>query len=246
MAVIPRFRMVAGPNGSGKTTLWQWLEREYAVNFYVPLNADAMFAEATGRGVLRAPLPVDSESLERFLDSGGYPAEVTEAFRDGRIRLAGDCFRFSGTAAATTYTVALLANYFRDRMIEAGMSFSQETVFSHPDKPAALQRARERGFRTYLYFVATENPGLNIARVRQRALSGGHDVPAGKIVARYARSLGQVREALPWLSRAYFFDNSGRGMRFLASFEAASGLSLAVPEESLPAWFLRHVATPHP
>ena len=44
MALIPRFRMVAGPNGSGKTTLWQWLEREYAVNFYVPINADAMFS----------------------------------------------------------------------------------------------------------------------------------------------------------------------------------------------------------
>ncbi len=127
-----------------------------------------MFAEVASKGVLRAPLPVDRPSLERFLDTGGYPGTVTAAFRDGRIRLLGDCFRFTGEGSATTYTVALLANYFRDRMIEAGMSFSQKTVFSHPDKPASLRRARERGFRTYLYFVATDNPALNAERVRQR------------------------------------------------------------------------------
>lgn len=240
--MIPRFRMVAGPNGSGKTTLWQWLEGEYAVNFYTPINADAMFAEVASKGVLRAPLPVDKPSLERFLDTGGYPGTVTAAFRDGRIRLLGDCFRFTGEGSATTYTVALLANYFRDRMIEAGMSFSQETVFSHPDKPASLRRARERGFRTYLYFVATDDPALNAERVRQRALAGGHDVPAEKIAARYGRSLGQVRAALQDVSRAFFFDNSGTGMRFLASYHETAGLNPVVPPETMPAWFLHHVA----
>ena len=242
MAMIPRFRMVAGPNGSGKTTLWDWLEREYAVNFYTPINADAMFAEAASKGVLRAPLPVDGASLDRFLDTGGYPDAVTSAFRDGRIRMLGDCFRFTGEGSATTYTVALLANYFRDRMIEAGMSFSQETVFSHPDKPASLRRARARGFRTYLYFVATDDPALNAERVRQRALAGGHDVPAEKIAARYGRSLGQVRTALSDVSRAFFFDNSGTGMRFLASYDETAGLHPAVLPETMPAWFVRHVA----
>ncbi len=246
MALIPRFRMVAGPNGSGKTTLWQLLERKYAVNFYVPINADAMFAEACARGVLRAPLPVDAESLERFLVSGGYPGDVTAAFRDGHIQMAGDCFRFVGAGSVTTYTVALLANYFRDRMIEAGMSFSQETVFSHPDKLDALRRAKARGFRTYLYFVATDDPALNIERVRQRSLSGGHGVPTEKIVARYARSLEQVKLALQAVSRAFFFDNSGDGMRYLASFDETSGLHLKVPQDELPVWFLRHVADTRP
>lgn len=244
MALIPRFRMVAGPNGSGKTTLWQWLEREYAVNFYVPINADAMFSEVALRGVLRAPLPVDAGSLARFLDASGYSGEVTEKFRDGSILLAGDCFRFRGEGSATTYTVSLLANYFQSRLLEARTSFSQETVFSHPSKPEALKIAQERGFRTYLYYVATDDSGINVARVRQRVREGGHDVSAEKIVARYGRSLGQIRAALPWTSRAYFFDNSGNGMRYLASFEATSGMHLAVPEAALPGWFVRFAGAP--
>lgn len=242
MALISRFRLVAGPNGSGKTTLWQLLERKYAVNFYVPINADAMFAEASSHGVLPAPLPVDMGLLERFLDTGGYPSVVTAAFRDGRIQLLGDCFHFVSVGSVTTYTVALLANFFRDQMIDAGMSFSQETVFSHPDKLAALQQAKARGFRTYLYFVATDDPVLNIERVRQRTLTGGHGVPAEKIVARYVRSLEQVRPALQMVSRAFFFDNSGHGMRYLASFDETSGLHLETSAESMPLWFSRHVA----
>lgn len=237
MAVTPRFRMVAGPNGSGKTTLWRWLAHAYAVNFYTFINADDMFAEATARGFLRAPLPIDGASLDRFVAGSGYPDEVQRPFRDGRIALSGDCFRFVDGKTATTYTVSLLANFFQSRMIEAGTSFSQETVFSHPGKVEALKKAQTRGFRTYLYFVATDNPAVNVGRVRQRAKAGGHDVPVGKIVDRYHRSLGQIASALPWVSRAYFFDNSGSTMRFLAEYGEGADLRLAVPLETVPGWF---------
>ena len=48
------------------------------------------------------------------------------------------------------------------------MSFSFETVFSHPAKIDILRRAFESGYRTYLYFIATETPEINIARIAQR------------------------------------------------------------------------------
>ena len=47
-------------------------------------------------------------------------------------------------------------------------SFSFETVMSHPSKVDVLRDARGRGFRTLLYFVATESAALNVARVKQR------------------------------------------------------------------------------
>jgi predicted ABC-type ATPase len=40
--MTPRFRMIAGPNGSGKTTLAAQLTSDYAVNFYLMLNADSL------------------------------------------------------------------------------------------------------------------------------------------------------------------------------------------------------------
>ena len=60
---------------------------------------------------------------------------------------------------------------------------------SSPDKIDFLAEARRRGFRTYLYYVATVDPLININRVANRVRMGGHPVPEEKIVSRYARSL---------------------------------------------------------
>ncbi len=70
-----------------------------------------------------------------------------------------------------------------------------------------LKQAQLAGYRTYLYFIATEDPSINIARVRARVHFGGHDVPQEKII-RYARSLDLAAEAIRYANRAYFFDNS--------------------------------------
>ena len=101
----------------------------------------------------------------------------------------------------------------------------------------ALDKARSMGFRTYLYFVATEDAAINADRVARRHAQGGHDVPAEKIVQRYVRSLTNVQLALPHLSRAYFFDNSGDEMRYLASYVEGEGLALQSLESTMPRWF---------
>ncbi len=61
------------------------------------------------------------------------------------------------------------------------MTFTFETVMSHPDKIELLHKAQQSGFRTYLYYVATEDPEINISRVENRVSSGGHPVPREKI-----------------------------------------------------------------
>ena len=233
--MTPRFRMIAGPNGSGKTTLCAHLSAAYSVNFYSMINADRMFAVAAASRSLPMPFPVDAAAFARHLAESSYPADVLAPFRNGRIVLDDDCFRFRTARAVTTYTVSLLANFAQESMIAAGQSFSQETVFSHPGKIEALRRARERGFRTYLYFVATETPAISAFRVQSRVRKGGHEVPVGKIVSRYERSLANVVPALPFLSRAYFWDNSGAGFRFLAEYEEEKGFTHL--DSRLPAWF---------
>jgi predicted ABC-type ATPase len=44
---------------------------------------------------------------------------------------------------------------------------------SSPDKVALLEKSRLLGYRTYLYFIATEDPQINIARVKSRVHLGG-------------------------------------------------------------------------
>ena len=236
-----RFRMIAGPNGSGKSTLTAWLMKDYAVNFYTMLNADNVFAQVKQTAALFAPFPIDRKSLVSYVERTEYSKREKDRFRSGEIAVDADCIRFTRAEAVNSYAIALLVNFFQDECINRGTSFSQETVFSHSSKVAALEKACLAGFRTYLYFVATDDVGINVDRVARRYAQGGHDVPPEKIQARYDRSLMNVPKALPYLSRAFFFDNSGEEMRYLACFSAERGLETHTPAEELPRWFARHI-----
>ena len=229
--------MVAGPNGSGKSTLAAWLAQDYAVNFYTMLNADEVFAEVSRTGACFVPFPVEASSLLAYVEKSQYAEGEKTFFRSGAIAVDFDCVRFHAAGAVNSYTVAMLVNFLQDECIKRGISFSQETVFSHSSKIAALEKARSMGFRTYLYFVATDDAAINADRVARRHAQGGHAVPAEKIVRRYVRSLANVPLALPHLSRAYFFDNSGDEMRYLASYSEDDGFELQLSESIMPRWF---------
>ena len=232
-----RFRIVAGPNGSGKSTLVSYLTQDYAVNFYMMLNADDVFAQAKRTGAFFVPFPVDTAALLAYVESSQYPETEKSFFRSGAISVDFDCVRFHATDALDSYTIAMLVNFLQDECLNRGVSFSQETVFSHPSKVAAIEKARRMGFKTYLYFIATDDVDINTDRVAKRYAQGGHDVPPEKIAKRYARSIANVPRALPYLARAFFFDNSTAEMRYLASFSEENGISVHQPESALPHWF---------
>lgn len=234
--MIKRFRMVAGPNGSGKSTLMRRLAADYAVNFYDVLNADDIFAEVMHSGCFQPRICFEPEALMRYAAESSYDGDVKASFANGEIRMDEDSVRFLTPQSINSYTIALLTNFLQAESIRQGRSFSQETVFSHPSKIAALKSAKEAGYRTYLYFIATASPRINSSRVSMRARQGGHDVPAEKIEKRFYRSLAQLPQALEFLSRAYFFDNSGDSMRYLAQWNSENGFTVADPESALPAW----------
>ncbi|MBQ2346697.1 MAG: hypothetical protein II391_05025, partial [Kiritimatiellae bacterium] len=175
--------------------------------------------------------------LRSFAETTSYPEEVKSLFRDGSITLESDLIRFA-PAAVNSYTVALVASFLQSMHILQNSSFSQESVFSHVSKVDALRDARKNGFRTYLYFVATESAVINAARVENRATLGGHAVPPEKIASRYPLSVANAADALRFLSRAYFFDNSGEMMRFFAEWDEETGLmSSDESKDGFPKWF---------
>jgi len=59
-----------------------------------------------------------------------------------------------------------------------------------------LAQAQRVGYRTYLYFIATDDPEINISRVRNSVKLGGHSVPEDRIAPRYGRSLDLLMEAI--------------------------------------------------
>ena len=82
----------------------------------------------------------------------------------------------------------MAADFIRQKLLEARVSFTFETVMSVPDKVAFLRKAQQFGYRTYLYYVATEDPDINISRVRYRVKMGGHPVPEDNDVATLNRT----------------------------------------------------------
>lgn len=237
--MVPRLRMLAGPNGSGKSTLANQLHEDYAVNLYTFLNADLLFAEIAKSRKTACPFAIDNSELTAFVIGSSYPANCKAPFLEHEIRIAEDDFLVFAPDAVNSYTVAVVADFFKEQYLARHLSFSFETVFSHPAKIELLKKAQAIGYRTYMYFVATENPQINLERIRTRVVLGGHDVPKDKAIARYYRCLEQVKYALPYLNRAYFFDNSTDQSIYFAEYESSGGFQLHA--DLLPEWFKNFV-----
>lgn len=237
--MTPRLRMLAGPNGSGKSTLAAQLSSDYAVNLYRFLNADLLFAEVVQSHRTACPFSIDNAELMQFVARSTYPREYKRPFESGEIYIDGDDYLHFSVNGINSYSVAIVADFFKEQYLKHRISFSFETVFSHPAKIDILRRAQAAGFKTYMYFVATENPVINVNRIKERVALGGHDVPEEKTRSRYLRCMEQVRYALPYLNRAYFFDNSTEQSIYLAEYESEVGFSLH--SELLPSWFRRFV-----
>lgn len=232
----PRLRIFAGPNGSGKTTVKTDLQKP-AEWFGIDINPDELEA-----GIRRSG-SVELAAFELQTTS----REIRDHFRTSPLlqkhNLLGDIdsimvrsetIDFSGVQF-NAYHASALADFIRRKSFLARKTFTFETVMSAPDKVELLRAARASGYRTYLYYIATEDPAINIQRVRNRVADGGHDVPEDKISARYYRSLKLLAGAVAHSSRAFFFDTSGSDPWYFA--EAEEGTSIELKSDKLPLWF---------
>lgn len=124
----------------------------------------------------------------------------------------------------------------RAQLVDDGVSFASETVFSHPSKLELLQQARDRGYTVALYVVALDDPQRLLSRVAQRVREGGHDVPAERILARYTRTMAHLADAVVVANAAYLYDarDVADGGPRLVAVRTAAGTTLV--DAPLPAW----------
>ena len=236
----PRIRMFAGPNGSGKSTVKEYLLPHH-IGAY--LNADELEQQLnqTQRLDLQAyHSALKAQDLIEFLQqkkrhkAGGYVPLLAQAptlLDEWKVQFdAGEI---------DSYLCARIIDYIRLTFLDLKVSFTFETVMSHISKVEFLQEAQRKGYRTYLYFVSTVDPMINVARVQYRVQAGGHGVPEQKIKERYYRSMDLLMQAIEAADRTYIFDNSADGQRasFIAEIDSAEILKINQSLQALPKWF---------
>jgi predicted ABC-type ATPase len=103
------------------------------------------------------------------------------------------------------------ANYAdaeRETCLAERRSLIFETVLSQKNKVEFIARAAAAGYFIRLFFVGTDDPSINAARVAARVYDGGHGVPIDKIIDRYFKSIANCARLARHVDRIYVYDNS--------------------------------------
>ena len=97
------------------------------------------------------------------------------------------------------------------------MSFAVETTLAGSSYLQMMLDARTRGFEIVLVYIGTETVEINLSRIRNRVLAGGHDVPEEDVRRRYKRSFDNLPIAIKRADHSILFDNSTEdGYRLIA------------------------------
>jgi len=92
--------------------------------------------------------------------------------------------------------------------LETRVSFAAETTLSGKNYLRIMAEAHQKEFQVVLVYIGTENVEINLARIANRVLSGGHNVPEHDVRRRYTRSFQHLPQAIALSDAIVLFDNS--------------------------------------
>jgi predicted ABC-type ATPase len=143
----------------------------------------------------------------------------------------------AGELGLDAYQAAEVAARLRQEFVSQGESFVFETVFSDPvgDKLAFLKQAAQQGCAVIMCFIGLADSDRSEERVAMRVTQGGHDVPTGKLAARFSRTMTNLKQAIRELPCVFVFDNDDlrTPFRLAAIFQNGRRTFLA---KSVPSW----------
>ncbi len=125
---------------------------------------------------------------------------------------------------------------WREKCLSERKSLIFETVMSADDKVDFILRAKQAGYFIRIFFIATENPTINAARIANRVMQGGHDVPISKIISRYRKSIYNCIKISNVVDRLYVYDNSINGEEAKLQFRLVNGNVEKMYVRTLPEW----------
>lgn len=237
--IQPKFRLFSGPNGSGKSTLIAEISESFNLGIFI--NADLIEYELRKSKFidlqsLFGKLPLTHDDWKSFLTIYRKSDSRVEKFDSKSIDIQEGLLVWKGPI--DSYSASIIASFFRFELLKKQTTFSFETVMSHPSKVEFIDQAKASGYKTYLYFICTEDPLINIQRVRNRKKIGGHDVKPELIESRYYRSLENLKDAFLKADRAFIIDSSNRNRNLVME---KNGDNVLIHSELIPGWVNKYL-----
>ena len=125
---------------------------------------------------------------------------------------------------------------WREQLLQERKDFIFETVLSSEGKVDFMKRAKEAGYFIRMFFICTESPTINAARIAKRVMEGGHDVPIQKIISRYMKAIVNAEKVARFADRVYFYDNSIDDQNAQLLFRTIDGKLAKQYADTLPQW----------
>jgi len=241
-----RLRIIAGPNGSGKSTFIDKLRQNYDCGVYI--NTDELEKGLRDKHYINLTdyhVEAVSENFEQFLNSDNSQSLIQKANEEGivislsfkeNILLSGE--------ETNSYEAALAGEFIKNCLLASGELFTFETVMSHSSKLDFIRKAKELGYKIYVYFISTESVEINIRRVAQRVQKKGHNVEEGRIRSRFINTQKLLSQIIPLTHRTFLFDNSKEDDPLRIVAEIYTGKELKVETDDVPLWVYEYVLVP--
>lgn len=243
MSATKRLRVFGGPNGSGKSTLFSSIADQFNVGHFI--NSDEIEREISSKGFVNIEqygLYLTQQDLDVFKQVPHTKSLIEKALIEGHeidVEIRENVI-VDKSKQTHSYEASLITSFLRKHLLENKISYSFESVMSHPSKLDEIKYAKKLGYKTYLYFVCLQDSDINVSRVLNRVQKGGHDVDPERIKRRYVETLNNLLEALFFVDRAFLFDNSTDEMELIAEVLAGE-IEILVAKEKIPNWFIQYV-----
>lgn len=229
----PRLRMFAGPNGSGKSTIKDVINKELLGIYINPDDIEKNIKENGYLDFNNFEIEASEKEVLDFFINSTLLKFVNLQNKISDLKYENNKLIFINIDI-NSYFASVCADFIRKKLLEYKKSFTFETVMSSYDKIELLKLSKSLGYRNYLYYISTSDPSINVSRVNNRVSFKGHDVPEDKIISRYYRSLGFLKEAVKLSDRAYIFDNSSDEKTWICEITDGSNVDFKVDE--IPSW----------
>jgi len=229
----PRLRMFAGPNGSGKSTIKDVINKELLGIYINPDDIEKNIKENGYLDFNNFEIEASEKEVLDFFRNSTLLKSVNLQNKISDLKYENNKLIFINNDI-NSYFASVCADFIRKKLLEYKKSFTFETVMSSYDKIELLKVSKSLGYRNYLYYISTSDPSINVSRVNNRVSFKGHDVPEDKIISRYYRSLGFLKEAVKLSDRAYIFDNSSDEKTWICEITDGSNVDFKVDE--IPSW----------